>query len=59
MICEGSPGFVFHHSYGFEAGGDQELKIHSLAIYPVAKGKKCEQATPCDLVSWDWHLPNK
>jgi len=27
MVFEGNPGFVFHDSRGFEAGGDRELKL--------------------------------
>ena len=27
MVFEGNPGFVFHDSCGFEAGGDRELKL--------------------------------
>ena len=27
MIFEGNPGFIFHNSRGFEAGGDWELKL--------------------------------
>ena len=27
MVFKGNPGFIFHDSRGFEAGGDQELKL--------------------------------
>jgi hypothetical protein len=27
MTFDGNPGFVFHDSRGFEAGGDRELKL--------------------------------
>jgi hypothetical protein len=39
MIFEGNPGFVFHDSRGFEAGGDRELKIVQQFIQQRSKAR--------------------
>ena len=39
MIFEGNPGFVFHDSRGFEAGGDRELKIVQRFIQQRSKAR--------------------
>ena len=39
MIFEGNPGFVFHDSRGFEAGGDRELKIVQKFIQQRSKAR--------------------
>jgi len=38
MIFEGNPGFVFHDSRGFEAGGAEEFQLVQEFI------KKCSRA---------------
>ena len=39
MIFETNPGFIFHDSRGFEAGGDRELKLVQEFIAQRSKAK--------------------
>jgi hypothetical protein len=39
MIFEGNPGFIFHDSRGFEAGGDRELKTVQQFIQQRSKAR--------------------
>jgi len=39
MIFEGNPGFIFHDSRGFEAGGARELKLVQQFIEQRSKAR--------------------
>ena len=43
MIFEGNPGFIFHNSHGFEAGGDRELKLVQQFIKQCSKAGNVNQ----------------
>ena len=43
MIFETNPGFIFHDSRGFEAGGDRELKLVQEFIAQRAKAKDVKE----------------
>jgi len=43
MVFEGNPGFVFHDSRGFEAGGDRELKLVQQFIEQCSKASNVKK----------------
>jgi hypothetical protein len=43
MVFEGNPGFIFHDSRGFEAGGDRELKLAQDFIERRSKAKNVKE----------------
>jgi len=43
MIFEGNPGFIFHDSRGFEAGGDRELKLVQQFIEERSKARNVDK----------------
>ena len=43
MIFKGNPGFIFHDSRGFEAGGDRELKLVQEFIQQRSKAKNVNE----------------
>ena len=43
MIFDTNPGFIFHDSRGFEAGGDRELKLVQEFIAQRSKAKNVNE----------------
>jgi len=43
MIFEGNPGFIFHDSRGFEAGGVQEFQLVQEFIKERSKAKNVKE----------------
>jgi hypothetical protein len=54
MIFEENPGFVFHDSRGFEAGGAQELKLVQEFIKKRSSTTKMEDLLHA--IWWDYLL---